>query len=203
MKYRLRNATVEKLLKSRFLRDGSIVFLSTMTVNILNYVYHMLCSRILGVDAYGNLATLVATYMIAGAIVLVINLTTAKFTAEFFALQDGERLSGFITTMMRVCYALALFVILLCGAASLPMSQYLHVDCFAFNVAVLSISAALLAPALRGVLQGVQDYRRLAISLNIESFGRLVGGVGLAWAGFGVRGAMAGLGFRKCRSLCL
>lgn len=191
-RFRLDKLQVERVLRSRFWRDGSIVFVSTMTVNVLNYVYHMLCSRILGVDAYGNLATLIAMYMIAGAVVLVINLIVAKFTAEFHALDDNERLSGLTSTMMRVCYGLAVFVIAVFGTASRSLSQYLHVDWIAFNLALVAISAAMLAPTLRGVLQGVQDYRRLAISLNVESLGRLVGGVGLAYAGFGVRGAMAG-----------
>jgi O-antigen/teichoic acid export membrane protein len=163
-----------------------------MCANVLNYLYHMLCSRSLGVVEYGILATLVAAYSIVGALVNVLNLTTAKFAAEFHALDDYPRVRLLANIMMRVAVLAGAIVLMLTLVGMPIIGGYLKIDAVTTCLAGIAIAASLVLPAWRGVLQGMQAYLAFSISLTLESLARLGGGVGLALAGFRAGGAVSG-----------
>ena len=183
---------LRKLWRSDFLRHGSIVFASTMVVNVVNYFYHMSCSRILGVVGYGSLATLVAGYSIAGALVNVLNMITVKFAAELHAVDDHARLRGLMQLMLTACTTVAFAIILIYLICARSMVAYLSIGFRPLALTVLAAAGAIVVPAVRGILQGVQDYTAFTISTSVECVTRLLCGFGLVTAGFGVGGAISG-----------
>ena len=189
-----------RLVRNDFLRDGSVVFAATMLANICNYLYHMLNSRILGVDAYGTLATLVAGYSIFGALVIMLNMTIVKLVAELHALQDIARLKTLYNTMLTACLSIAAAFLLLVILFAPWLCAYLHVDFLALLSSAVATSAAIVVPAIRGVLQGIQDYARFSSATIIETIVRLMG-VGLAFLGWGAAGAMAGFALGSLAAL--
>jgi O-antigen/teichoic acid export membrane protein len=183
---------VERFFKSATFRHGALLFLATTFANLLTYLYQMICSRALGVAEYGVFATLIAGYSIAGAFVNALNLTTAKFAAEFRALDDFPRIRLLARLMMRV--ALLAAVLFLAGEMlALPMlGGYLRLDPFTLSLAGLATASSLLLPPWRGVLQGMQCYTELSLSTTLETVVRLGLGAGLVLAGYRAGGAVTG-----------
>jgi O-antigen/teichoic acid export membrane protein len=102
--------------------------------------------------------------------------------------------------MTRVCALLAVLVLGIFALCSSALSRFLHVDFWALALTVIAIAFAIIVPATRGVLQGVQDYRSFAVATMVECFVRLGCGVGFAAHGFGAAGAMAGFAIGSAAS---
>jgi O-antigen/teichoic acid export membrane protein len=172
-----------------------------MLANVLNYLYHMLCSRILGVTAYGGLATLVAGYSIINALATVINLTTVKLAAELHAADDRTQLDALLSAMTKMCWSIAAAIFVIFAVFSHIIAAYIHIDQVTLMIAIFAACAAIVVPSSRGILQGVQDYNGLSIATSIESIARLAGGIGLAMLGYGTGGAMGGFAIGSLLSL--
>src|SRR3989338_8545812 len=71
--------------KDDLVKQNTILFAGTMTLNILNYVYHFLVGRLLGPADYGILGAFFSIIYILFAPVNTIQTTLAKFTANFAA----------------------------------------------------------------------------------------------------------------------
>lgn len=183
---------LRRLLADDLVRHGAIVFVSQGLVNVLNFAFHVLVSRRLGVDAYGTLNALVAGFTVLAVPSAIATTVVVKYAAEFRALEDFARLRALA---MRICTALGLTALGVFALGSLlaPLfAGFFHVGESApvvLTVAVLAINVVL--PVLRGIFQGVGDFRAFAVSVLIEALAKL----GLAFAftalGFGLDGALA------------
>jgi len=187
---------MQRALQNDFLRHGAIVFAATMVVNVLNYAIHFILSRKLGVADYGVFASLMSALVVFGIPANLILTVVAKFVAEFHATEDAAkvRILSLRALALGGCIALSLF----CLAVALrrPIAEYLHLNPAHGGGTVLAAAIVLgltfTVPVMRAVLQGMQDFSRLAASSVIEGFGRLIFGVGLVLFGFGVGGVFSG-----------
>jgi len=184
---------IRRFLRSDFARHGAIVFASSMTVNALNYILHVLLTRRLGVDSYGELYALLAALTLFSVPTTVFTMIVVRYAAEFHALGDVARLGALSRWILRRTVLVALALIVLGALLQAPIGAYLRLHdprSVLFTAFVLAFSVV--GPVIRGVLQGIQAFREFAFSTLIEGFGRVLLGVGLVYAGFGVNGALAG-----------
>lgn len=184
---------LRKALKSDFLRHGALVFGASMLVNVLNYVFNFALSRRLGVEGFADLTSLVGALMILSIPANVLTLIVVKYAATFHAADDKARIRRLSTVLLKGCSVAAagIFVagILLRGI----LSDFLHIPDDASIILTLAIFAiGFVTPAVRGILQGEEDFLRYSISLTLETFLKVFLGVALAFEGFGVAGAMLG-----------
>ena len=191
-----------RLSHSDFVRHGALIFASTTLVNVCNYGFHFLISRRLGVVGYGALSALLASLMLATIPATIASSTIAKYASTLSALEDA---GGLRTLTERVVMCCALFAAAACALVLLardPLASYLHLP-DSRPVALLAViaSAQFVFLAIRGILQGVQDFRRFAIATVSEVGGKLVLGAALVYAGLGVSGAL--LGYAVASSLTL
>jgi O-antigen/teichoic acid export membrane protein len=184
---------VRRLFRSDFVRHGVLVFAATMACNVLNYVFNFALSRRLGIEGFATLSSLTGGLMIVSVPSAIWNLLVVKYAADYHAASDGaklRRLGGMLLAWGAVI-ALAIFVagVFLRGV----VSDFLHIPNDG-TIVLWTLLAALgfLMPSVRGVLQGSQDFKRFSISTTLEVFLKVGFGVGLAYAGFGVLGAVGG-----------
>lgn len=184
---------VKQALRGDFLRDSAIVFGSTMAVNVLNYAIHFILSRKLGVVEYGTFASLMSAMAILGIPASFMMMVVVKFVAEFHALDDRAKIRVISQRVLLLGGLFAGAVLVLALAFRNAAAAYLHLPHAASIVAAsVTLAFALLLPAVRGVLQGTQDFRALAFSMCLEAVGKIGLAVALAYAGFGVPGVFAG-----------
>ena len=189
-------ARIRALLAGDFIRHGAIVFIASMSVNVLGYLFHFAISRKLGVARYGELSALNAGFMLSLVVPQIGSTIAIKYAAGFHTAGDGARLATLIRNFVRFTAigsagALAILMLL-----AVPIASFLRVDDrLAVVLAMATIAFSIASGTLRGLFQGVEAFNSYALSYVLESSLKLVCGVGLVYAGFGVAGAFAGWAF--------
>jgi O-antigen/teichoic acid export membrane protein len=186
-------STIQRLLRSDFLRHGILVFMSTIVVNAFNYVFHVVISRKLGVVDYGVLYSLFAVMAFLGAPTSILMMIVARYAAEFHALGDGAHLRALSSWALRRTGVLGVLVILLGGLFASPIATMLRIqDDRSVFLASVVFALSIVLPSVFGILQGVEDFKRLAISSILEGSLKAVLGIFFVFMGFGVNGALLG-----------
>jgi O-antigen/teichoic acid export membrane protein len=193
-----RHETIRLLRGSTLLMGGSIVG------GLLGVAYTFLMARSLDAPDYATLVALLSLLTIVSLPSSTIQVVVARSVAQAegagrYAL-TGEIVLGLLRRVLPVAVVTTVAV----AAAAEPLAAFLQVgapDALFFMAPLLGL--ALLLPALRGALQGMQRFGVLAALALLDTLFKVALGALLVWAGFGVAGAvgamlvgtLAGLGF--------
>ncbi len=184
---------LERLTRSDFVRHGLVVFVATSLINVFGYAYHFAISRKVGVEQYGVLSALNSVLMISTVFSGIVATVVVKYAAEFRATDDRAHLAALVRRL-TMYGSIASAVIIALGVLSAgAIASYLKiasVPAVILTTAIIGITIA--TPALRAVFQGIEDFNAFALSTCLESFFKLLVGVALVYAGYGVAGAFVG-----------
>ncbi len=143
-------------------------------------------------DDYGSLAALISYYLILSVAGQAMQVATARESAVG-RLGAGPELAATLRSWTRTLLILTAGVAVLSLVLRAPLAHMVGVDqTWAAAVGLPAGVLWLLLSILRGVLQGVGDYRGLGLSLIGEQGSRLLFGTTLAAVGLGVTGAFLG-----------
>jgi O-antigen/teichoic acid export membrane protein len=164
--------------------------------NIVALVSTVVFSRLLSDKnggGYGSLAALISYFLILSVVGQAMQVATAR-EGVLGHLGVG---AGLMATVRRWTRGLLLFTLALTVISVLlrdPIANALNVkhDEWAAALGLPAAGLWILLSMLRGVLQGVGDYKSVGVSLVAEQSARLVTGAILAAAGLGVTGAYLG-----------
>jgi O-antigen/teichoic acid export membrane protein len=173
--------------RSRSLRRDALVLAAGMAVaNAGNYAFNVVMAFLLGPEAYGALAALLALVLVGSVPGLALQAVVARRTT----LAGGPAWPGVGWLVGRAGAGLVVLTVLLGPGLVL----FLHLDS-AVPVAWLALA---LAPtpllfAVQGLLQGRERFGGLAAVMVAGAAVKLAAGLALVAAGLGVSGAMAGV----------
>jgi O-antigen/teichoic acid export membrane protein len=173
--------------RSRSLRRDALVLAAGMAVaNAGNYAFNVVMAFLLGPEAYGALAALLALVLVGSVPGLALQAVVARRTT----LAGGAAWPGVGWLVGRAGAGLVVLTVLLGPGLVL----FLHLDS-AVPVAWLALA---LAPtpllfATQGLLQGRERFGALAAVMVAGAAVKLAAGLVLVAAGFSVSGAMAGV----------
>lgn len=177
-----------------WIRSGTFVFFATGVVNVCNFAYHLVMVRVLRPEDYAALNALLALSMIVSVPAATIQATISRQVAYAHAQAQAQHIwRALAGTLMKIgIVSLGFLGVVLLGhravASFLQIPDSLIIVWWGVVVALL-----LVAPALIGALQGLQEFTQLGTNLMMGGVSRLVGGLGLVWLGYGVVGAVIGL----------
>lgn len=184
---------LRRLLADDFVRHGTTVFVAQGLVNVLNFAFYVVVSRRLGVADYGTLNALVAAFTVLTVPSAIATTVVVKYAAEFRAVGDFARLRSLTFGIFKIL-GLTAFAVMAIGALLSPLlADFYHIDAIApvvLAAAVLGLNVIL--PVLRGVFNGMENFRASAISMSIEAVAKLVLAFALTAFGFGLDGALTG-----------
>jgi O-antigen/teichoic acid export membrane protein len=172
---------------SRSLRRDAVVLAAGMAVaNAGNYGFNLVMAFLLGPEAYGALAALLALVLVGSVPGLALQAVVARRTA----LAGGSVWPGARWLVGRAGLGLALLAVV----AGPALVLFLHLD----SAVPLLWLALALAPtpllfAVQGLLQGRERFAALAAVMVAGAGVKLAIGLALVAAGSGVSGAMAGV----------
>lgn len=177
-----------------FVRNSIVLFVGSMVMNVLNYVFHSVMGRMVDAETYGSIQSLIALLVIVSVPASTLGMVATKYGA--IAKARGDRLFGqrlFVYLNKRIIkYGGPL---LIAGLFTTPFVQsFLKIDDF-LAVALLWVLAALtfFSSVSIGVLSGWQKFGSVNVANVIGAGVKLLLGVILAWFGFGLNGVMFGL----------
>ena len=166
--------------------DALALAVGMAVANAGNYGFNLVMAFLLGPEAYGALAALLALVLVGSVPGLALQAVVARRTA----LAGGPVWPGARWLTGRAGFGLALLTV----AAGPGLVLFLHLDS---AVPALWLALAL-APtpllfAVQGLLQGRERFAALAAVMVAGAGVKLAIGLTLVAAGFGVSGAMAGV----------
>jgi O-antigen/teichoic acid export membrane protein len=192
-----------KFLRSDFVRHSALTFSATLAAQLCNFAFHLYNSRALGVVRYGELFSLINVLLIVqGIFAQMVMYVVVKYAAEFYAIGDSDRLQTLCKRTLFVTFLGAIVVVIASFTLRDPIAAFLHLS-DARSVLALGclIGVWVMNPSVRGVLQGVQDFRRYGATLLIEGLLLVSFGCGFVAAGYGVPGALCGWALASACSL--
>ncbi|HEX2155533.1 MAG TPA: hypothetical protein VHS79_00895 [Actinomycetes bacterium] len=185
--------------RSRSLRRDALVLAVGMGVaNAGNYAFNVVMAFLLGPEAYGALAALLAVVLVGSVPGLALQAVVARRTALASGagrpgsgrVEGGAAWPGAGWLVGRAGLGLAL----LCVLAGPGLVLFLHLDSAVPVVwLALALAPTPLLFAVQGLLQGRERFGALAAVMVAGAGVKLAVGLALVAAGLGVSGAMAGV----------
>ena len=119
---------IQKIRKDTLVKQNTILFAGTMTLNVLNYFYHFSVGRILGPADYGILGAFFSIMYILFAPVNSIQTILAKFTADFLAKNEPGKVSYLLKRSLAVLSYISIGIFLIFLIFSKQIANFLLID---------------------------------------------------------------------------
>lgn len=199
-------ATLRALLKRRFVRDVLTLQVGSVFGTGIALVKSVLFARLLGIDAFGVYATVLA---FTGTASIFVNLGQNQAALTFFAERNarGDRRGmGMVLKYYLTLSSIGATILLGLGLAAPRLSVMLYDDASMgalARLAFLAILAGSFDTFFTIQLQAVRAIRTLSILENINALLQLSITVALLALGHGVAGIFIGLGVSNLLMLCI
>jgi O-antigen/teichoic acid export membrane protein len=165
---------------------------ATMAANLVQVVFTVVFTRVLGTDGYGSLAALLNLTVILFVPGMALQVAAAR-EATLGRLGRGGELAGTLTRWSHHILGALAVIAVVSVLAREPLADLINVD-QAWAAAAVPATGALwlLLCVQRGLLQAARAYREVGLSVFAEAIGRLVLAVLLVAVGLDVTGAYLG-----------
>ena len=187
--------TIPTLQKAKALFDfsfffsSSIIFAGTFVVNVLNYVFTLVISRMLGVEAFGEVTALFSLMLIVSVPAAALAMLMTRQTA-FYMSHGHDAIRELFLALKKNVYAasIALWVVFL---FLVPFfSGFLQIPYTPLFVFSLLIPITLTSALQSGTLQGLQEFYMLSKQNVLSTVVKLCVAIVLVSLGFSVIGVM-------------
>jgi O-antigen/teichoic acid export membrane protein len=178
----------------QLLKDGTLLFVSTLIVNAGNYFINLVFGRWLGPEEFSEVSLLVTLILMLSFLALGFQLTAARFVAEFAFENNQDVITAFVKWLRKLSLVTGIILGILLGGLSFLWRDFFNINSiYPFMILAAGIPFYLVMSANRGILQGKARYRMLAVTYQVEMWSRLILSIGLVMIGFKVNGVALGL----------
>jgi O-antigen/teichoic acid export membrane protein len=184
---------LKDLLKSKFARNVNIKLIALIIAGIASYLFYFILARILSVEDYGLLYSLIALTYFFTVPHETIRAVIAKYTINLAAKKQYGKIKGLLisSTKRILLYSFVAFGIFL--LASRLLMDILHTSFSPLLIIGFSLIIAFVLPIIWGALQGMQYFGHLGLNNSIETAAKLIVAIALVYIGLGVNGALAAI----------
>jgi O-antigen/teichoic acid export membrane protein len=169
--------------------------MAMIVTNVLALGFTIVFARLLGDDGYGDLAVLISSFIIMMVPGSALQVAAAREVSHDLAEHNPNAGAGVRRWLVRLIIATAVVAVLAIPVRSL-IAALINID-QEWAAAAIPVTAMLwtIVCVLRGVLQGFQQYRTVALSLIGEACSRIAFALLLVGIGLDVTGAFLGSAF--------
>lgn len=181
---------VTNVLSDGLFQDSSILVVATLVGGALNYAYQIAMGRLLGPEQYGVFGSLFAL----SYVLLIVSAGIGYVTTKYVSTLEGGRLAGFMRGIAVRVGVLTVVLFLGLAAASPWLASFLKIgDPFLVVVLGFAILLGPLNAVTRGSLRGLQEFVLMGGTGVGTALLKLLSGVALVVAGYGVYGAIGAI----------
>ena len=189
------SSTNSSILNNSFLSSSSIVFASSFVVNILNYIFTLAMGRLMGVEAFGEVATILSLFLVVSVPSAALAMLMTREVA--FYIESGRSIKNLSLFLRRHVFTVA-FVLWLIFVLLVPlMSVFFHIQYPIFIVFSVIIPLLAIGALQTGTLQGLQNFFILSKQSILNTLIKLILSVFFVWLGFSVLGVVFALVFAQ------
>lgn len=186
------------------LKQGSLLFVSTLVVNLGNYAINLLLGRWMGPADFSEVSLLITLMLMLSFWALAFQLTGAKWAAQYHQAGEEGQLAALVHWLRKLAWKAGLtMAALLMGLSFFWQDFFQTRSVLPFIIFGAGMPVYLLMSTNRGILQGSQQYGRFALTYQAEMWTRLAVTILLVWLGFGVNGVAGGITASLLASLFL
>jgi len=170
------------LFKNKFIKNSFVYITGNIFAGFLGYLFHLLISRKLTVENYGELQALVSLLSILAVPTAAINFFIIKHVSAFFAKKDYLSNWQFYKWLNKNIFKI-IIILSLCFLLAMPLlNNYLHLKSYVNLLLVwVIVILGLLIVIQRGVLHGWQKFIHLSFNNIFNSAIKLIAGVALVY----------------------
>jgi len=161
------------------------------SVNVLNYLYHLLMGRMLGPSFYGELAALISFMGLLAIIPSSLSLVIIKYIS---AAKSKKETAGLIKWLQGNGIKVSLTMFGFTLIISPIIANFLHIGKISYLILIaVSFLFSIQTLINRSILQGLLKFKETVLTILSESIVRLAISMLLIFIGFRVGGAMLAL----------
>lgn len=185
---------ISKIIKDQFLSATFWVFLGTGFLNVGNYLYHLLMGRMLGVELYGALESMISALYILSVPTMTMTLVIVKFVSSHKGRGEHALISNLYNFILSKILLYGLIALLVLILASPYIQSFLHLPSIWLALLLpLSFSINLFYFLNKSILQGISSFFKLSVLSFLESVVKVFLAIFLVYLGFRVEGAYGAL----------
>ena len=187
---------LEKIKNNPFLKNSAILFTGTMTVNVLNYVFHLLLGRMSSVALYGEIESLISLSHIIAIPATTLGMIVIKYSAHTKAEDNpyGSRIIFKAFNQKIITFGIPLFLLAL--SVTPLVRSFLKIDEYWPIILVwVAMFLGFFTSISNGILTGWQKFKESSGAAVIGTLVKIIVGVGLLKLGLGASGVMSGFVF--------
>jgi O-antigen/teichoic acid export membrane protein len=194
----------EPILTKELLTDNGMMVTSAAAVNILSFLLNAYAARALGPAKFGALGSLLAVYLVFSLPLSTLSLLFARSVATFAAHQNTTDIVSLLRIGLASLGLLGTMELSVIALASPQIATFLQISSSSpVILAGLAIACAPSLSAVRGALQGLQNFAHLSFNISFEAAIRFLGVVFLVGVGLGLNGAIGAYGLATLLALAL
>src|SRR3989344_59976 len=180
-----------KILKENaFFRDNFILFLASSFHNFLGFVFHFILGRWLGPNEYGVLGVILSLIYMFTVLYYAVQTSTAQHIAELKAKNEYKKINFLFRRTLLKLFCIGLIIIFFFILFSKSIADYLNIDIIYLYIITPFIVLTLLLSLQRGMLQGLQWFKKLGANLIIEALVKVFVVLLLIVLGYKIGGAL-------------
>jgi O-antigen/teichoic acid export membrane protein len=186
------------------LTDNGMMMTSAVAVNILSFLLNAYAARALGPAEFGALGSLLAAYLIISLPLSSLSLLFARSVATFVAHQDTASTASLLRIGLASLCLLGTMGLSVIALISPQIATFLQISSSGPVILMgLAIACAPSLFAVRGALQGLQNFAHLSFNISFEAAIRFLGVVSLVGVGLGLNGAIGAYGLAPLLALVI
>lgn len=194
----------KRILKSELISGSFYLFLGTTIGNILAFVFNLLLVRNLSYENYAEIIAIISLITLVGIPTTALLPTIIQFAGRYLAKNQLAEASELLWQSTK---NIALFVLVLLVAFMIfsPfLASFLHIkNVFEIMIAGVIVGSMYLSIANTAFLQSLLRFQFLSFTITFGGILKLLIGIGLLFAGFGIIGVLWGIFLAFFIPLCI
>lgn len=147
-----------------FEKSSSILFVLMMAANVINYLFQIVTGRLLDVNSYGELNTLISIFTLVSLPATVLNLVVSKFVTQYDAQNMKGEAKGFLKFIVKYIFIIAAIVLGVGGISAQIIADFINVhDKILIVLLFIAAGVCVLTSLILGGLQGIKKFTEYGI----------------------------------------
>lgn len=184
----------KKFLGHELISGTALVFIGSITGNILAFLLNLFLARSLTYADYGIFATLSSFITLASLPANSINTIIVKFATRFFSRNETEKAEAFYKESARLIFLVGIMIFIGFAVVAIPLKNFLHID-NAWYILLVGLNVAFLyfMTLNGGFLQSLLKFAYISFLNVAGNLTKLLLGILLVFMGFGAFGGLWGI----------
>jgi len=184
---------ISRIKNSPFAVNSIILFSGSMAGSILNYVFHLVVGRMVGVETYGEIESLISLITIISIPAAALTMVATKYSAGSRAENDKKSSHELMAYLNKKVFIYGFPILILASAAIPFIKKFLNIsENLPLILIWLIMFLTLLGAVNGGILAGWQKFKSVSWMGILGALVKLIAVIIFLKAGFALSGAIGG-----------